>query len=348
MGVPILMKLIALRLVVIGAVDPTFRTDHVYDTEMERHRNVLLDQMRTMLDGVRCDQHDYLVTTLPVGGLPAPTIAWGCNLACADVHSGIAGQFLFHPSWSQLDRRCPSTTGTQEFIDKRNTLIAQVIAKMPIAEMRMLIDRLYTFRHPAPDLTAALGRIANEDQNLCIEVAGGLAAAGTPLQLAACNGSNAQNWSYNRQTGQIVNPALGTCIDVATGNPLPNATVHSWPCSGVAGDPPQATNPNQVWSYDPENKQLHSVFGTVLKADFIGAGAPMKTFLNVLPFTVVPSVPFGSPTPSVTVQPQQERWVADEHNRKDFNGDLHTDVLWHNPDNGNLQRVVPGWNDRAG
>ena len=211
-----------------------------------------------------------------------------------------------------------------------------MIAKMPIAEMRMLIDRLYTFRHPAPDLTAALGRIANEDQNLCIEVAGGSAAAGTPLQLAACNGSNAQNWSYNRQTGQIVNPALGTCIDVATGNPLPNATVHSWPCSGVAGDPPQATNPNQVWSYDPENKQLHSVFGTVLKADFIGAGAPMKTFLNVLPFTVVPSVPFGSPTPSVTVQPQQERWVADEHNRKDFNGDLHTDVLWHNPTTGNL------------
>ena len=51
MGVPILMKLIALRLVVIGAVDPNFRTDHVYDTEMERHRNVLLDQMRTMLDG---------------------------------------------------------------------------------------------------------------------------------------------------------------------------------------------------------------------------------------------------------------------------------------------------------
>lgn len=349
LGVPILMKLIALRLVVIGAVHPDFRTDHVFDAEINQHRNALLEQLRTMLGGVRCNNFTYLTTSLPgPGGLPLPAVAYGCNLACADVYSGIAGQRIFAPSWSQLDQSCPAVSAGNQLIDARNTLTSQVISMMPISQMQALIDRLYTFLHPGPDLTEALGRITNEDENLCIEVAGGSAAAGTPLQLAACNGTDAQRWSYNRQTGQIRNPALGTCIDVAGGNPLPNGTVHSWPCSDVAGDPPEATNPNQVWTYDPEKGRLQSVFGTVLKADSIAPGALLKTFLNVLP-PPTPVVPFVSPTPTVTVQPGQERWLADSFRvAAGRHGDGRLDVVYTGRGNVLLHRAQTAPNDAFG
>jgi Beta-1,3-glucanase/Ricin-type beta-trefoil lectin domain len=54
----------------------------------------------------------------------------------------------------------------------------------------------------------------------CLDIAGGVNANSTPLQLANCNGGGYQNWVVN-SNGSISNPTTGRCIDspgAATGN----------------------------------------------------------------------------------------------------------------------------------
>jgi glucosylceramidase len=53
-----------------------------------------------------------------------------------------------------------------------------------------------------------------------------------------CNGTAAQQWSYNSSTGDVVNTAANKCLDV-TGNTSTNGTrAQIWTCTGAA---------NQKW-----------------------------------------------------------------------------------------------------
>ncbi|MFI6209601.1 lectin [Streptomyces sp. NPDC051041] len=72
----------------------------------------------------------------------------------------------------------------------------------------------------------------------CLDVAGGSAADGTPVQLYDCNGSAAQRWTVQAD-GSI--RALGKCLDVTSGSTADGAKVQLYECNGTGA---------QAWAYD--------------------------------------------------------------------------------------------------
>ena len=59
--------------------------------------------------------------------------------------------------------------------------------------------------------TETFGQISAEFAPwLCLDVFWGNPAAGTPVWLYDCFMNDPQWWSYNRETGSIVNPAFGS------------------------------------------------------------------------------------------------------------------------------------------
>ncbi len=79
-----------------------------------------------------------------------------------------------------------------------------------------------------------------------MDVAGANSANGTAVQLYTCNGSSAQQWSFNSD-GTV--RALGKCLD-AVGNGTANGTrTQLWDCTGGA---------NQQWQHTAGNDIVNS------------------------------------------------------------------------------------------
>ncbi|PZR53526.1 1,3-beta-glucanase [Xylanimonas oleitrophica] len=64
---------------------------------------------------------------------------------------------------------------------------------------------------------------------ICLDVAGAAQANGTPIQLAWCNGNQAQRWTV-AQDGSL--RAFGKCLDVADGATAAGSRVQLWDCNG--------------------------------------------------------------------------------------------------------------------
>ncbi|MEV1178038.1 ricin-type beta-trefoil lectin domain protein [Nonomuraea sp. NPDC049784] len=71
----------------------------------------------------------------------------------------------------------------------------------------------------------------------CVDVAGGSAADGAPVQLYTCNGSAAQQWT---RPGDGTLRALGKCLDVVDRGTADGSKLQLWSCTGGA---------NQQWTY---------------------------------------------------------------------------------------------------
>ncbi|MFR9725584.1 ricin-type beta-trefoil lectin domain protein [Streptomyces sp. MS19] len=78
----------------------------------------------------------------------------------------------------------------------------------------------------------------------CLDVAGASSADGTPVQLYACNGTEAQRWTIGGD-GSI--RALGKCLDVAAGSTANGAQLQLYTCNGTGA---------QQWTY---NATTHDV-----------------------------------------------------------------------------------------
>jgi len=77
---------------------------------------------------------------------------------------------------------------------------------------------------------------------LCMDVAGADTAEGTTVQLANCSGDQAQVWTLNTQTGDLVSILANKCVD-ATNNGSANGTrLQLWDCNGGG---------NQKWHTQP-------------------------------------------------------------------------------------------------
>ncbi|MEZ0094399.1 hypothetical protein ABH925_005596 [Streptacidiphilus sp. EB129] len=67
---------------------------------------------------------------------------------------------------------------------------------------------------------------------LCMDVAGASTADGTTVQLANCSGDQAQVWTLNTQTGDLVSILANKCVD-ATNTGTGNGTrLQLWDCNG--------------------------------------------------------------------------------------------------------------------
>ena len=71
---------------------------------------------------------------------------------------------------------------------------------------------------------------------LCLDVRGGVAADGTPVQVYSCNGTGAQLWTGSDETEQ----ALGKCLDVAGGQKVNGTSVQLYACNGTGAQQWQA------------------------------------------------------------------------------------------------------------
>ncbi|WP_237404794.1 ricin-type beta-trefoil lectin domain protein [Actinacidiphila reveromycinica] len=67
----------------------------------------------------------------------------------------------------------------------------------------------------------------------CLDIAGGVNAAGTKLQLATCNGGGYQNW-VRQANGSLLNPTTGRCIDSPSGATANGTRLQIWDCNGSA------------------------------------------------------------------------------------------------------------------
>ncbi|MFG2645068.1 ricin-type beta-trefoil lectin domain protein [Streptomyces sp. NPDC048370] len=81
----------------------------------------------------------------------------------------------------------------------------------------------------------------------CLDVAGGSAADGTPVQLWQCNGSAAQAWTIHAD-GTV--RALGKCLDVTDGSTTNGAKVQLYTCNGTGA---------QRWRHEPASADLVNV-----------------------------------------------------------------------------------------
>src|SRR5205814_5112863 len=78
--------------------------------------------------------------------------------------------------------------------------------------------------------------------SLCVDVAGGATATGTPVQPFPCNGTPAQQWTLG--AGANFAQALGKCLDVVGGGTANDTRVQLWDCNGTEA---------QVWLKTPRN-----------------------------------------------------------------------------------------------
>lgn len=66
----------------------------------------------------------------------------------------------------------------------------------------------------------------------------GSTADGAKVQLYDCNGTGAQQWSYDASTGDLVDLAANKCLDVTDNSSANGARAQIWSCTGSA---------NQKW-----------------------------------------------------------------------------------------------------
>jgi beta-glucanase (GH16 family) len=87
----------------------------------------------------------------------------------------------------------------------------------------------------------------------CVDVAAASTADGTHVQLFACNGTNAQRWTWN--TGDSTVRALGKCMDVTSAGTANGTKVQLWTCNGTGA---------QVWQSRSDGSLLNPQSGRCL------------------------------------------------------------------------------------
>jgi hypothetical protein len=301
LGVPRMMLAIAARIHIMAAADPGFTLQTVKD-ELMLHRDALIRHRDKMLNGVKCaryDSYDPATQTTPYPN------GW-YYLLCADIYSGtyFNTQFL-HGNQTQDRNDCGTCDPNRTFscsiqnVDKRFQLPDQkcldqvsqkwaafygnmdwaqeelrrkVLDTMPIFEMETLIDDLYYYANPAPDLSELRQQIPEHYGYNCLDVQWNNPVSGTPVWMWPCTGAGngAQRWHYDRRAGTIRNTSMNKCLDVhvdlgsqVTIQDLSRGAInitlgrllHIADCNG---------SDTQRWTYDPSDGRLYSGIGSTM------------------------------------------------------------------------------------
>jgi hypothetical protein len=250
-GMPELMQYIGIRIQVIAALDANFKSDGQFRTELDSHRNFLLDQLHKIDDGVICriiDQGNQC-------GAANPSCLDTASFTtmCADIYTGMTADYVstFQSSLAP---------DALVLADVRRLLTRQ----MPIFEIKAMINTLYAYNHPEKEEHAgALSIAANGG---CLDAQWGSSDDGTPVWIYSCDFSHpaAQTWQYDRQKSRIYNPSFDKCLDVSNASTRAGAQVQVWSCNGSDA---------QRWTWDPETRTFENGLGTVLDGQDRGEGS---------------------------------------------------------------------------
>jgi hypothetical protein len=296
MALPSFMRLLAARTAIIATIDPNFATDQQWNPELgdgtsafPGYRGVLRSRLSEMISGVRCGYWDH--------GTPVAANTYTfTDIACADVNTGLYASTTFTRPDGWLCREvspgrdadweaCFAQRASQIEVNAlMEPLRRNVLNQMPVFEVQAAIDTLQLYTHPLPDLTTQMGRIPMVvDKGLCLDVPAANSTPGTALEIYPCNGTAAQQFSYDRQSQTLRATAIDKCVQVRplsfkfpfigtffVDNIEPGAIAEIADCT----NPPIA---RQTWSFDPEHGTIRSAFGTVLDvSDTLAANMPVR------------------------------------------------------------------------
>jgi glucosylceramidase len=120
---------------------------------------------------------------------------------------------------------------------------------------------------PPPGGAGRAGQVTGNGGK-CVDVAAASSADGTHVQLFACNGTNAQVWTWGTGDGTI--RALGRCMDVTSAGTANGTRVQLWTCNGTGA---------QVWQARSDGSLLNPESGRCL--DDPGANPADGTQLQI-------------------------------------------------------------------
>jgi hypothetical protein len=86
-----------------------------------------------------------------------------------------------------------------------------------------------------------------------IDDAGARTNNGTAIQIWMCNGTSAQNWTWNSGDGTL--RALGKCMDVTSGGTANGTRIQLWDCNGTGA---------QQWRWRNQNRLVNPQSGRCL------------------------------------------------------------------------------------
>jgi hypothetical protein len=282
-GVPELMQLIPLRLSILTMDDPTLSSP-ITRSDLENYRQALQTLAKQMVEG-------QALSPEMVGGIRCN--AWSLTLfgnhahvdwdkldfevLCADINTGYAvKEYFTHRKGLTPDMI------VQQLELLKEQLYRAVLQKMPLFQMRAMIDSLFKMAHPEIKELAPQPQFINVRgaPQLCLDFPGNAlvpATPGTLVQLANCGvGLLGHKWLYDRSTGNIyanvgLPPAYYLCLDVQWADSTPGTPVRLWTCNGTD---------EQKWTYDPETGVIQNALGTVLdiQQGVLQAGTPVWTW----------------------------------------------------------------------
>jgi hypothetical protein len=209
---PVLMEAIAMRLTVIGAVEPRFVGDSAFAPELGKYHDALHYHRNTILEqGIQCGYGWDGVPLWAIGFLGSKRITF--NIYCADIFSGTYVE-------RDVSNPFPGNPLPQNVIDQQTAIAkSDLYQKLPMFALQASLDGVSQAISGGPDLTQSTDATVRvvAAPNLCLDTAGGSTAIWTPLVLASCNRSHTQRWHYDRVQGTLVHLASGLCA-IASGD----------------------------------------------------------------------------------------------------------------------------------
>jgi hypothetical protein len=243
LGVAQLMQIIGYRLAIMSSADPEWGTNHLfsfgYNAEIDEYRNALVKHFNKMRQGIKCST---------IGNNVCSSHSPQSEVWCQDIYA---------MDYRRATVKCGPTNASL-VAAKRTELIHELESTMPLFEMQKMIDVLYLYSHPGPDLSESLQQIDMEnDTSLCLNV--DWDTARTPVGVNTCLWTNGQWWIYDRRGGTVWNPWADRCLQVAGGNWKSGTQLVSNYCSS-----PAANDASQQWTWDPERKRLRNALNSRL------------------------------------------------------------------------------------
>ena len=110
---------------------------------------------------------------------------------------------------------------------------------------QMVVDYVRVYDSTSGGGGSSTGTVTASN-GICLDVAGAATANGTPIQLAHCNGGQAQQWTVGSD-GTV--RALGKCLDVAGGGTAAGTAVQLWECNGTGA---------QQWAHTSGSQALRN------------------------------------------------------------------------------------------